>query len=752
MTYSPSFQRLLAQRRMPTVQKSSPYQFPQYMTNLPAWDMTDYVGYAREGFAGNAIIYEAIMYKVRALSYAPARAFIGSPDAPRLAPPSNALAQLLMRPNMHQSWREFQQQQTMYLNIAGNCYIFLERKPGQTLPVALWSLRPDRVRIIPDKNQLKGFYYLPFGYNWSTIQGVPILPRDIIHVKFPNPDDELEGMGYGLAPLSAAAKVGSVDNMVTTFLYNFFKRGAAGMTALTFEGSLDDNTIARLRNEWQEVYGGYENWDKPIVLDNQGKAQRLTPPFDELGFEIIDSRDEYRLSGVFGVDGMLIGARSAGARNTYANMEAAERGFWQNTFSPELMLFQDEYQYYLQDDGGAYTQFDLSDVPALKADTNLQTQSFARLVGTGVPPYIAAQTVGLHLERYEGDDISWVSVGVVPADNQTLPLPTPNVPGTPDESPETPDTNPTKPTPTPELPEATDQAENPKRLQRAALRLKKKTSAKQTHERVDRIARSWEKDFKKTGKGQFDGERKELLIMVNDFGRKAWARKASIQWQNMHQDLQTFYLAQNENWRSAFAPLYVGVITDQAKGWNTQFGTSFDVPNIEAADWFNHYTLTFAQQINQTTLDTLGELFQQAQMEGWTIEQMQNRMDTLFRQWMNGNVTSEEMDWYTQRLPPYRTELIARTETLRSSNQGSLSLFKDWIPDGRKNWLASFDDRTRLTHIDAGTRYGVGGTVGSIPMDSPFMVGGAMMQCPGDTSAPASETINCRCCLAPDIG
>lgn len=457
-------------RRTPPERKRAPFMFAPWLQNQAQWDLTDYQSYADEGFAGNAIIYAAIMYKVRAIAFAPLRAYVGNPDTPKLAPVTHPLAQLLARPNEHQSWMEFQQQQVMYINLSGNSYTFLDRKAGQPLPTALYALRPDRVKIVPGDNAIKGYYYNPQGMGLRD--GFPILPQNIIHVKFPNPNDPLEGMGYGLSPVSSIAKVTNVDNMVTSFLYHFFQRGGAGMMALQFQGALSDDTIARLRNEWMEIYGGYENWHKPLVLDQSGEVARLTPPFDELGFELIDSRDEYRTCMAFGVDGMLVGARSGGQRNTYSNFEQADRGFWQNTMQPDLGLFEVDYQYSLRGEDGAWCAFDTSDVPALKSDVDLQTQSFERLVDKGVPPYIAAQTVGLQLERYDGDDISWYSSTVVPYEQASAPpQPAPQI---------APPAAPTVATPseaTPELPAPVDEAAK-RRLERLYARREAKKKAR----------------------------------------------------------------------------------------------------------------------------------------------------------------------------------------------------------------------------------------------------------------------------------
>lgn len=265
---------------------------------------------------------------------------------------------------------------------------------------------------------------------------------------------------------------------------------------------------------------------------------------------------------------------------------------------------------------------------------------------------------------------------------------------------------------------------------------------------MDKLNRSYKPRFQDLAVTLLDSERKALLANINEIAGKARRAKASIQWQQVVSDLAAFYQKQEVAWREAYAPLMSALITDQGHQWNASLGTSFAVPNIYGADWFNGYTLTFAQQVNETTLTTLGDMFAQAQLEGWTVQQMQNRMNQLFNQWMTGDETSSDWEWYAQRLPPWRTEMIARTETLRSSNYGSFNLFQEWGVK-KKEWLATFDDRTRKSHVDAGINYGRGGRPGAIPMEQPFMVNGNPMMCPGDISAPASETVNCRCTILP---
>lgn len=85
----------------------------------------------------------------------------------------------------------------------------------------------------------------------------------------------------------------------------------------------------------------------------------------------------------------------------------------------------------------------------------------------------------------------------------------------------------------------------------------------------------------------------------------------------------------------------------------------------------------------------------------------------------------------------YRAERIARTEVLTASNRGSFIGAKATGLNLKKKWLASTDGRERTTHREANQQI--------VEMDDRFTVGSSQMMIPGDASAPADETINCRC-------
>jgi HK97 family phage portal protein len=722
------FSTLLDGRQI-TDHKQAPFIWPAFRAGAPQWQITDFGSYVAEGFQLNTLIYSAIMYKVRSAYYAPLRAYTGDLDRPEALPLDHPLAVLCVRPNFYQSGAEFMGLNTVYLNISGNSFVMLDRPKRGAPPTALYPLRPDRVFIIPgmDKRSLKGYLYVPEGQ--SIYNGVPILPEDMMHVKLPNPGDPLEGLGYGLSPFAALARSADVDNAVTNYLKIFFQRGTAINTYLKFDIPMDDPTIDKVKARFMEIYGGYENWADVGVIDQGGEIKQFGMTFKEMGFAEIDERNESRILGPFGVPGILIGTRSGLARAINANAKELRAMFWEDTMLPELGLHEAEYQFYLRDDAGNFVMFDTTNVPALRKDIAAQVLAWAQLVELGVPKDTASLAVGLELGELPDGDVVYMPFNLVPMGAK-------------------------KPTATvtnePAVPDASGNAQQGKaRQNKTGFTPEQKAALWKAH---DRTAAKWEPKFADAAIKAFEHDKREVLALVSDAKQKAKAEKASIGWTDSLLSVQD-YLAMGgeDNWRSTFAPVMQGVITDQGKRWAATLGMEFDVQNLFAQEWFDKYTLTFAQEINTTTKDELATMFQQAQHDGWSVPEMQKHLTTLFEQWSKGDIPPEDFEWYTSRMPPYRTEAIARSETIRSSNAGSQELFTEWGMQ-QHEWLSTKDDRTRTYDNTNGVADHAEANGQVVGIDEPFIVSDEKLMYPGDPNGSEGNTINCRCTVLPVIG
>lgn len=101
---------------------------------------------------------------------------------------------------------------------------------------------------------------------------------------------------------------------------------------------------------------------------------------------------------------------------------------------------------------------------------------------------------------------------------------------------------------------------------------------------------------------------------------------------------------------------------------------------------------------------------------------------------------------YERKYVKYRSELIARTETTRTVNAANEEAFAqtleqtgiddNWV---ERTWQSTRDTRTRDSHRNMQVRVVRG-------MNTPFVTGaGNSARYPGDSSLPASDSIQCRC-------
>ena len=102
-------------------------------------------------------------------------------------------------------------------------------------------------------------------------------------------------------------------------------------------------------------------------------------------------------------------------------------------------------------------------------------------------------------------------------------------------------------------------------------------------------------------------------------------------------------------------------------------------------------------------------------------------------------ILRRQFSGYTQ----YQAERLVRTEATNAANFAMGESSKTLFPNQNrmKEWIASFDDRTRDTHAEAGAGEPIKET-------EAFIVGGNPMMYPGDPAGGAAEVINCRCSIA----
>lgn len=204
---------------------------------------------------------------------------------------------------------------------------------------------------------------------------------------------------------------------------------------------------------------------------------------------------------------------------------------------------------------------------------------------------------------------------------------------------------------------------------------------------VDKVARAWEPRFRTVAVRQFSIDRDEILAAM---GSSSKARGMNV----LPEYIQRILEKAGTRWRRAFIPVVSGLIQDQGEALTAAFGLSFDVQNVLALDFLMEYVMPFASNVVDGTADDVAAVIAQGMKEGWTTPVLMEHLQTLFEQYMRGDLAPEQFAWFSERMPGYRAEMISRSETIRASAKGSERIYAEAGIE-EKEWLATEgNDRT----------------------------------------------------------
>ncbi len=304
----------------------------------------------------------------------------------------HAALDLLANPNPLMDTIEFIETAVQHYDTAGEwwwvAYFGSVRAAG---PLQLWPMRPDRVKIVTDRDDaLVGYIYVsPDG------ERVP-LPKDIvIHVRRPNPLDIYRGLG----PVQALAVKLDSNRLAAEYNRNFFLNSAEPGGIIEIEDRLDDDEFRELVTRWREQHQGVSNAHRVAILEQGKWVDRKFSMRDIMFPEIADlSREEIREA--FGYPKGMTGATEDVNK---AVADANERMFGRYLLRPRLSKLRSALNNQLLPmfgPTGKGLEFDFEDpVPEdREADANdriTKAQSLKLLVEAGADWDDALEVIGL---------------------------------------------------------------------------------------------------------------------------------------------------------------------------------------------------------------------------------------------------------------------------------------------------------------------------------------------------------------------
>jgi HK97 family phage portal protein len=287
------------------------------------WTPRDYASLAAEGFTKNPVAYRCVRMIAEAAAATPLAVF-----ASGVRDDDHPLATLLARPNPEQSGVEWLEGLYGALQTAGNAYV---EAAGDAAPDELWSLRPDRMKVVPGRSGWPEAYEYSVHGRSVTLARAPDGWMPVLHLKLFHPVDD----HYGFSPLEAASFAIDVHNASGQWNKALLDNSARPSGALVFGGRegerLTEEQFTALKGQIDDLHSGVANAGRPLVLEGglDWKPLSWTPAdMDFIAGKHAAARD---IALAFGVPPQLLGIPGDA---TYANYREANVAFWRGTIAP----------------------------------------------------------------------------------------------------------------------------------------------------------------------------------------------------------------------------------------------------------------------------------------------------------------------------------------------------------------------------------------------------------------------------------
>lgn len=238
------------------------------------------------------------------------------------------LLDLLDGVNPLQTGYELKYLTSAHLEAVGNSYWRLEGVKSETdKPTAIYILDPVHMRIIRDSSPVS-----VAGYKYTEKTRVTnFQPYEILHLKYPNPADQIEGVGT----IQSLAQWIDSDNYATEFNRRFFLNGAKIGGLLESENALTTVQIEQLRRSFENVYKGWENAYKVAILPKGTKYSEMGTSQKDMDFANLQSMMRDKILAGFRVPKTVLGITEDVNR---ANAEATNYVFALRTIKPKMQL------------------------------------------------------------------------------------------------------------------------------------------------------------------------------------------------------------------------------------------------------------------------------------------------------------------------------------------------------------------------------------------------------------------------------
>lgn len=240
------------------------------------------------------------------------------------------LLDLLGAVNNYQTGIELKYLTAAHLEAVGNAFWYLEGAKSETdKPTAIHIFNPARTKILINRETFP-HRITSYEYHDGT-RTLPFKPYEILHLKYPDPTDLIEGVGT----VQSTIQWIDADNYAMEFNRRFFLNGARLGGFLESESAYTPEQLEYLKKSFEAIFKGVENAYKVAALPKGTKFQAASESQKDMDFANLMNVMRDRILAGFRVPRTALGITDDVNR---ANAEATNYVFALRTIKPKMQL------------------------------------------------------------------------------------------------------------------------------------------------------------------------------------------------------------------------------------------------------------------------------------------------------------------------------------------------------------------------------------------------------------------------------
>ena len=317
-----------------------------------------------------------------------------------------------------------------HLLLWGRHASYIERNPTTGKIVALWPLRPDRIRFQIKDGQRWWYSYSDVGQEtqfWDDeIFWIPAFTTD----------------GYNsVSPVRLHAEAFGLAKAMELYGARVFGNGSLPPGYLSHPASMKKEAATRLKESWEQLHKGINNAWRIAVLEEGVSFKTLNMPNDEAQFLETRRFQRTEIAGIFRVPLHKIGDLE---KATFSNIENQDQQFYNDAVTPWLVRIEQSANRCLllpTEKKKYFSKFNMKG--ALRGDTAARTAFYTAMFDRSV--LCADDILDIEDENLIGGTIGnrrYVPMNFVPVDlvdKVLTPEPAPAAPGADQQPPAKPD-------------------------------------------------------------------------------------------------------------------------------------------------------------------------------------------------------------------------------------------------------------------------------------------------------------------------